>query len=187
VNNDENMLIMIGSDFKRKGVLRSLEAIAALPLDIKQKTKLFVLGRGKEKIIRKYAASLGIESQLFLQGGVDNVPQYLASADLLLHPALAENTGNAIVEALIAGVPAIATDNCGYAFHILEAHAGYVIPGESFSQKKFNEVLLEFLKLDNNNRTLLSTNAYEYADRVDFYSRPSAIADVIESLINQNK
>jgi UDP-glucose:(heptosyl)LPS alpha-1,3-glucosyltransferase len=187
VAEDENMLLMIGSDYKRKGVLRSVEALASLPEKTRSKTKLFILGRGKEAAVKKRASSLGVEAQLFIMGGVDNVPEYLAAADLLLHPALAENTGNAIVEALIAGVPVIATDNCGYAFHISEAEAGYVLPGEEFEQKKLNDVLLEFLELDPRSRTELSRNAHGYADTTDFYSRPSAVADIIESLSGQNK
>jgi len=187
VNKDEYMLLMIGSDFKRKGVVRSLEAISVLPDEIREKTKLFVLGRGKEGYVMNRAISLGIENCIFLQGGVDNVPEYLAAADLLLHPALAENTGNAIVEALIAGLPVIATDNCGYAFHVLDADAGWVVPGNDFIQQKLNDALLQLLTLDAKDRSVLGENALLYSDSVDFYSRPTVVADIIESLINQNK
>ena len=61
-------------------------------------------------------------------GGRSDVPRFLLGADLLIHPAYHENTGTALLEALVAGLPVLVTDVCGYAHYIAEADAGRVLP-----------------------------------------------------------
>jgi UDP-glucose:(heptosyl)LPS alpha-1,3-glucosyltransferase len=187
LDNSMNMLLMIGSDFKRKGVTRTLYAIAALPEKLKKQTVLYVLGKGKIKQMLQLANKLKISTNVFFEGGVSNVPDYLAAGDLLVHPALAENTGNAIVESLIAGMPVVATDNCGYAFHIEEAQAGRVVDGENFQQSLLNDAIQQIITLSNSEKANLCNNALNYADNVDFYSRPFVISDIIELLAGRNK
>ncbi len=180
---DEKMLLMVGSDFNRKGVIRSLQAIVALPDNIKTKTKLFVLGKGNINKMQSFAKKWDITNNVILPGAVNNVPEYLSAADLLLHPAVSENTGNAIVEGLIAGIPVIATSNCGYAFHINNSGAGFVIAGLDFSQNEFNAKLLKALTLSEKTISSWHIKALQYADKTDFYSRPAVAADIIEERI----
>ena len=185
VKADEKMLLMVGSDFKRKGVVRSLKAIASLSEKIKSKTKLFVLGKGNINKMQSSAKQLDITNNVIFPGAVNNVPEYLSSADFLLHPAVSENTGNAIVEGLIAGIPVLATSNCGYAFHINNSGAGFVIEGLDFSQDEFNKRLLEALCLPEETISKWKDKAFKYADATDFYSRPEVAADIIEERVKE--
>ena len=177
---DENMLIMVGSDFKRKGVARSIQAIAALSDKLKSSIKLFIIGKGKSANLARIADLNNVN--IIFTGTVNDVEKYLAAADLLLHPAVSENTGNAIVEGLISGTPVIATSNCGYAFHIINADAGRVIDGESYIQDEFNNVLQDVVELLPDKHAAWRTSAIAYSDKTDFYSRPSVITDIIEDL-----
>ena len=179
------MLIMVGSDFKRKGVIRSIRAIAALPDKLKNSTKLFIIGKGKAANLARSANLNNIN--VTFTGAVNDVQKYLAASDLLLHPAVSENTGNAIVEGLISGTPVIATSNCGYALHVSSADAGQVIDGDNYTQDEFNDVLQQVLKLLPEKHTVWRTNAIAYSDKTDFYSRPSAITDIIENLAIKNQ
>jgi UDP-glucose:(heptosyl)LPS alpha-1,3-glucosyltransferase len=182
INENETMLVMVGSDFKRKGVIRSMEAVFSLPEEIRKRTKLFVLGKGNIKKMLAFAKRLKIIDNIIFPGAVNNVPEYLSAADTLLHPAVSENTGNAIVEALIAGIPVIATSNCGYAFHIENSGAGFVIEGLMFSQNEFNKRLQEAINLPQEQIALWRAKALKYSDLTDFYSRPSVAVDIIEGL-----
>src|SRR5262249_52667127 len=58
-----------------------------------------------ERLIRE----LNLEQRVQLTGWIDDVPQMLATLDLFVSPARAEPFGLAIVEAMAAGVPVIAT------------------------------------------------------------------------------
>jgi UDP-glucose:(heptosyl)LPS alpha-1,3-glucosyltransferase len=180
IGENENMLLMVGSDFRRKGVVRSIDAVASLPGDLKSKTKLFVIGKGKSDRLKRRADRCGVN--IIFTGTVNNVQKYLSAADLLLHPAVSENTGNAIVEALISGTPVIATSNCGYAFHVVNADAGRVIDGVNYIQAEFDTALKEFLEEMPEKSGYWSECAVKYSDITDFYSRPAAITDIIEEL-----
>jgi UDP-glucose:(heptosyl)LPS alpha-1,3-glucosyltransferase len=179
---DDNMLIMVGSDFRRKGVIRSIKAVAELPAPLDKKTKLFVIGKGKQDVLEKTARDLGIGDNVVFTGAVNDVENYLSAADLLLHPAVSENTGNAIGEALISGTPVIATSNCGYAFHVEEADAGKVVDGDQYSQEEMNKALKDLLEKLPDKREEWKKNAIAYTDKTDFYSRPQTVADIIEKL-----
>lgn len=182
VNDNEKMLVMVGSDFIRKGVQRTIQALGSLPCEERKIIKLFVIGKGKESMLKSLAEQLGLPNQVIFTGGINNVPHYLSAADLLLHPAVAENTGNSIVEALIAGVPVIATSNCGYAIHVQESGAGTIVDGDKFSQQELDSALKEFIRKPEEEIKKLKTQAFEYSDNTDFYSRPQVVADIIETL-----
>ena len=127
LSENEFILLMVGSDFKRKGVDRSLQGLASLPEVIRKKTRLWVIGEDKSKPFKRLAKQLGIASQLKIFSGRDDVDEFLLGADLLLHPARSENAGMVLIEAIVAGLPSLVTDVCGYAFHIERAQAGQIL------------------------------------------------------------
>ena len=63
-------------------------------------------------------------SQVTFLGARDDVPQLLWGADLLLHPAYSEAAGLVLLEAMVAGVPVIASAVCGHAHYIGEHALG---------------------------------------------------------------
>lgn len=175
---DNCMLLMVGSDFKRKGVVRAIQALASLPMSLKQKTHLFIVGKGKPAALQQLAQRLDIAAQVHFMGGRDDVPEFLFASDWLLHTAVIENTGNAIVEALIAGLPVITLSHCGYAFHVLRADAGYVVQSEPYQQASLDAILHQAVA--EADRVQLSQNAWRYADETDLYSRPQVAVQIIE-------
>jgi UDP-glucose:(heptosyl)LPS alpha-1,3-glucosyltransferase len=99
---------------------------------------------------------------------------------LLVHPAIEENTGTAIVEALVANLPVIATANCGYAFHVEHAGAGIVI-ADPYEQAQFNRSLRQSLE-DPALRERWRANAQRYVERTDMFSRPQRAVELIEQI-----
>ncbi|MEW6585066.1 MAG: glycosyltransferase, partial [Nitrospirota bacterium] len=179
VGDEEILLLMVGSGFETKGLDRSLGAVSGLPDRLRKKTKLVVIGRGKTKPFEHMARRLRIFERLIFLGGRDDVPRFMVSADLLLHPARSENTGTVLIEAMAAGLPVLATDVCGYAFYVSAARAGLLIPSP-FEQRSFNELLRQML--ESPEREAWKHNGMTYVSRNDFFSMPEKAADVIESL-----
>lgn len=177
---DDRMVLMVGSDFRRKGVGRAIRALASLPGDLKSRTHLFVIGKGNSRAFKKLSGRLDVDKRVHFLGSREDVPRFMAGADALLHPALSENTGNAIVEALVAGLPVLATANCGYAFHVEKARAGEIIRGTPFLQQDLNQTLAAVLTSPE--RAKWKENALRYADQTDLYSRPEVAAGVMEAL-----
>ncbi len=178
-------LLMVGSHFRTKGVSRSIIALAALPENIKCKTCLFIVGVGESRPFEKLAGSLGVDGRVRFLGGRNDVPRFLAGADILLQPSLRESAGNVIVEALVAGLPILATETCGYGFHVKKAEAGKLIAGNHFRQEEMNAVLTHMVSTTNRNHW--RHNALLYADHTDLYSRPQRAAEIIEELAQRSK
>lgn len=177
ISPDQLLLLQLGSDFKRKGVDRTLKAIASLPEEIKQRVVLMVVGQDRAERFIDMARQLGIEANVRFFSGRDDVPEIMAATDVFLHPAYTENTGTVILEAVVAGLPVIVTEICGYSPYIQRANCGIVVSGTNI-QESLNKALLKLLS-DDEYRSLCSSNAKNFADSEDLYSMPEKAADVI--------
>ena len=176
---DDLILIQVGSGFITKGVDRSIRAVAALPESIRHKTKLWIIGKDNNHKFIKLSQKLGIASHVKFLGGCNNVPELLAAADLMIHPAINECTGTVLLEALAAGLPVLCSAACGYAGYIEKSGAGKVTP-EPFSQATLNMALSELLK---GNLPAIGEKGYQFALATDFYNRHKVAADIIENSI----
>ena len=127
VSRDQFMLLMVGSSFVNNGVDRSLIALAQLPEDLKRRTRLIVIGQDDARSFVRMAQRLRIGDRFTVLPGRDDIPRFLQAADLLLHPAYVEAGGRVLLEAIVAGLPSIATDVCGYAPFVTRADAGRLV------------------------------------------------------------
>ena len=177
LKDDDKLLLMIGTGYKRKGVDRAMEALASLPEPLRSKTFLLVAGEDKLKKYKALAKKLGIENQIHLPGARDDVPELLLATDLFMHPARHENTGTVLLEAIAAGIPQIISGVCGYAFHIENAQAGKVL-SEPFQQADYNLQLLAMLTSDEWQQW--QDNALHYMRNSDIFSMPDKVSDIIE-------
>lgn len=179
ISDDEKWVLLVGSGFKLKGVDRALLAVAALPETLRQKTKFFVIGQDNPKRYLHQAATLGIKDQVRFLGGRSDVPHFMFAADLLLHPSYLENTGNVIIEALVAGLPVLTTDACGFAPFVSQHQAGQVISAP-FQQTALNVALAELLTHPEPQQ--LRDRALAFAQQHDFTAMPKLATDVIENV-----
>lgn len=173
----QNVLLQVGSDFTRKGVDRTLNALAALPESVRQNTQLFIVGQDKPGKFAALAEKLGIGRNVHFFAGRNDVAELMAAADLLLHPAYQEAAGIVLLEAVTAGLPVLTTSVCGYAHYIADANCGEVIV-EPFRQEALNEILLKALTQPAL-RAAWAENARNYADTQDLYSLADKAADII--------
>ncbi len=182
---DQLLLLFIGSGFIKKGLDRALLAMAALPKEIKVKTHLMIIGRDKGDAFERMTMRLGLTKQVtFFTEGRDDVPRFLFAADALLHPAYDETAGMVIVEAMLAGVPVLATKNCGYAKYLNQHQAGIVLP-LPFSQEDLNQALLELLTSPMREQWQAHGIAAKSSDEL-FQLVPKAV-DIIEVVAKQRE
>ena len=145
LTDDQLVILFIGSGFIKKGLDRALLAVASLPRPIRDRVHMFVIGRDKGEAFERMTMRLGLKPQVtFFTDGRDDVPRFLFGADALLHPAYDETAGMVIIEAMLAGLPALVTKNCGYAKYLTEHEAGIVLP-PPFSQLALDEALQRLL------------------------------------------
>lgn len=74
------------------------------------------------------ARNLGIEANVRFLGVRRDVPALLAVADLLVHPSLEEGFCNALLEAMAASRPVVATDVGGNREAVVEGETGLLVP-----------------------------------------------------------
>jgi len=174
------LLLQVGSGFRVKGVDRALRAMAALPKLELENCHYLLIGQGNPVRYLRLAKKLGIAEQFTVLGGRDDIPKFLATADLLLHPAYSESAGYMLLEATIAGLPVLTTSTCGYAFHIEQAKSGLVC-SDPFEQSQLNSYLAQMLgSLDTAD---WSKNGLEYGRQDELYSQASAVADFFEEFL----
>jgi UDP-glucose:(heptosyl)LPS alpha-1,3-glucosyltransferase len=181
---DDLLLLMVGSGFKTKGVDRTIAALANLPAGLRKRVMLFVAGTGDAAPFMKMAVKLGVGGSVRFLGGRDDVPRLLQGSDFLIHPALSENTGTVLLEAMAAGLPVLASDNCGYAFHLERARAGLLIPSP-FMQDRMNKLLVHMLTCPEKKQWV--SNGLEYTHQTDIFSMPEKAADIIDDLAKSRK
>lgn len=178
------MILMVGSSFKRKGVDRAILAVGSLPERERQRTSLVIVGKDKAAPFSRLARRLHLADRVTFAGGRDNVRDFYRSADLFLHPARTENTGLILLEAMYCGLPVLATEECGYACHILRGQAGLVCP-EPFSQPVLNRLLAQMLPAEA--RVQWKQNALAYCRSTDIYTMVEKMIDVIVSRAQRNR
>ncbi len=180
----DNVLLMVGSGFERKGLDRAILGLAALPLAVRSKTYLLVVGEGNEKHFNRMAEGLGVATNLHIAQGRTDVPELMQGADLLVHPALHEMAGHVILEAMASGLPVLPNAVCGYAFHVKQAQAGRLVPAP-FQQHEFNRLLLEMLTSDK--LEMWRKNGISYTQELMKANDGSAEAAILIALAERKK
>jgi UDP-glucose:(heptosyl)LPS alpha-1,3-glucosyltransferase len=167
--------LAVGSQLKVKGLDRTLEALESF-----SDARLVVAGVAPSsktgRKLSRMAGKQGVSDRLRLLGMREDIPELMAAADLLVHPARTDTTGTVILEAVVNGLPVIASGACGYAEHVVRADAGTVVP-EPFSQSAFIAKLGE--AQDEKLRARWSENAVRYGETTDVYRGLTRAASII--------
>jgi UDP-glucose:(heptosyl)LPS alpha-1,3-glucosyltransferase len=177
---NELLILQVGSGFKVKGVDRSLRAFASLPDYMRNISRFLLVGQDKPDRYRKLARQLKVSDRFSILPGREDIPRFLAGADLLLHPAYMESAGYVLLEATIAGLPVLTTATCGYSFHIEEAGSGEVCD-EPFDQENLNQKLSSMLQ--SLNSAEWSENGRKYGENERLFALAEEATDLIEELI----
>ena len=136
-----------------------------------KEAKLLVCGPASDNreavALLDQARRLGVADRVSLLGAREDVPQLMAAADLLVHPARAEAGGIVIIEAIINGLPVVATELCGFSHHIQRAGAGIVIT-EPFTSRALVSALRR--AAEPQVRDACSANGASYGRDPELYS-----------------
>jgi len=158
-----------------KGIDRAIEALRDVPA-----ARLIIAGLSAGSVeaapLLRQARDLGVKERISLLGPREDIAELMAAADLLVHPARFDTSGTVILEAIVNGLPVLATEVCGYAIHIVRADAGIVI-AEPFKKTAFKEALTA--AADPVWRAHWSGNGVAYGANPKLYSGLEKAADII--------
>ncbi len=101
------VLLAVARLVPQKGIDVAVRALEQLPED----TVLVVLSSTQEEreTLLALARALGVDRRVFLLGRVPDVAAWLRRADVLVHPARWEGFGLGVLEAMLAGLPVVAS------------------------------------------------------------------------------
>ena len=175
----EKVMLAVGSGFRTKGLDRSIAVLRSLGrFDV----RLLVIGQDNQQPFLKLASQYQVVDKVMFLGGRKDIPRLLQAGDVLLHPAYKENTGNVLLEAMVAGLPVVATDVCGYAHYINDASMGEVV-NSPFSEAKFlagiERVLVDNVETWHQKGAIFSAHS-------DLYSRAQIAVNVLEENFEEN-
>ncbi|HWB32282.1 MAG TPA: glycosyltransferase [Acidobacteriaceae bacterium] len=81
--------------------------------------------------LQQLARELGVEDRVRFTGGITDLRAYLSTADIFVLPSRSEGFSNAIIEAMAASLPVVATDVGGNAEAVRHGRNGLIVPPES--------------------------------------------------------
>ena len=114
----------------KKGLAVLLDALARRAAEGRPPVTLDVVGDGPERpALDARARDLGLDGAVRFHGleSRDAVARRMAESDLFVLPSHVETFGVALVEALAAGLPVVATD-VGVAGEVVDERAGIIVP-----------------------------------------------------------
>ena len=122
--------VFVGRLTRQKRVGDLLEALAILG-SRGQRLELTIVGDGPERsVLERRAAADDLAGRVTFTGAVapEAVASHLASKRLLVLPSVDEGLGLVVAEALVAGVPVVATRSGGIPDLMTEREAGEMVP-----------------------------------------------------------
>ncbi len=159
-----------------KGLDRIVRALVDFPEAVLMIAGLNADDRAARKCLI-LAKQHGVHDRIKWLGHREDIPELMAAADLLLHPARYDTTGTAILEAIVNGLPVVTTAACGYAAHVDASQGGLVLP-LPFRQTMFEAALQQ--ARDAGLRQMWSRSAEEYGRNSLFYhGRGQVAADLV--------
>ncbi len=122
------IVLTIGRLIDVKGYPYLLEAVAAV---VKHEPNVCFLWVGEgplETELRERVEALGLDDWVCFTGPRSDVPDLLATADLLVMPSLVEGLPLGALEAMAAGLPIVGTRVCGTSEVIRDGVTGRLVP-----------------------------------------------------------
>jgi glycosyltransferase involved in cell wall biosynthesis len=157
------VVIVVANFIAYKGHEYFLRAWATVHRQLPEATALLV-GDGPVRAAREAEArELGIDASLRFLGIRRDVPDLLAVADLLVHPSLQEGFSNALIEAMAAARPVVATDVGGNPEAVLDGETGRLVPARDADA--LAAAMLEILQRPDRGATLGHAGRHRACDR----------------------
>jgi glycosyltransferase involved in cell wall biosynthesis len=117
------VVLLIGNDWKKKGLDQLLRALAIIEIPI----KLLVVGKDDPGLYRSALRQLRLEDRVRFLAPSADVLSFYAAADAYVAPSLEDAFGLPILEAMACGLPVIGSVQAGASEAIIDGTTGYLL------------------------------------------------------------
>ena len=109
-HNGRTSFITMGRLVPQKGQWHLIRAFSEV-VKVHPEARLIILGQGQlENTLKELIEAYNLDKNVEMVGFVNNSEDYLAEADCFVFPSVYEGFGNALIEALMNGLPVIVSD-----------------------------------------------------------------------------
>jgi glycosyltransferase involved in cell wall biosynthesis len=130
IDPDEQVVGSVGSLYPVKGHKYLLQAIPAI-LERIPCTTFLIIGRGElEGHLKDEVARLGLDHKVRFLGLRHDIQELLALMDVFVLPSLSEGLSIALLEAMAARRPVVATSVGGNPELVVDGETGYLVPAQ---------------------------------------------------------
>ena len=153
-------ILLVGNDFRKKGLPALLAALNRLPADC----YVAVVGNPEQTaFVEPDIARLGLRERIFFLGAMVSVQPAYQAADCLAHPSLEDTFAMVVLEALACGLPVVVSSAryCGISELLTDGENALLLDKPLDGETLAN--LLERVRLDADVRTKLSGGALAFA------------------------
>ena len=128
IEDKDRILMTVGRLHKQKGHCYLIQAVSKVRKEF-PKVKLLVIGEGEEENnLKKLVKSLDLMNEVIFAGLSSDMERILPMAELFILPSLWEGLPNALLEAMAAGKPVVATKVGGIPEIVVHGETGVLIP-----------------------------------------------------------
>ncbi len=121
---DEFVLLLIGNDWKKKGLDVLLRALASLQ---ESSSRALIVGSDDSSMYKDVLDRFGLRARIRFAGVSSDVLAYYAAADAYVGPSLEDAFNLPILEAMACGLPVIASAQAGAAELIRDGETGFIL------------------------------------------------------------
>ena len=182
ISRSELVLMFVGGDWERKGVLYVIEALSLLP---RPDVKLLVVGSGDAKFYGQLAELKRVRERIIFVHHPSNLWEYYAASDVFVFPTIYEPFGLVIIEAMASGLPVITSRVAGAADLIIDGVNGLLLraPSDVNDLAAKIELLLSNAEL----RKTMGERARETAEELSWDRVAQKTIDVYNSVLNRER
>jgi UDP-glucose:(heptosyl)LPS alpha-1,3-glucosyltransferase len=130
---EDFVLLLIGNDWRTKGLPATLEALAALPRE--SRPQLLVVGSDSPEHFQVLATQLGLQDRCHWESPRSDVLDFYAAADIYISPTREDCFSLPVLEAMACGLPVITSVFNGVVDCIHDGVDGFVMREPRDAQK----------------------------------------------------
>jgi len=123
LHDSEFVVLLIGNDWKNKGLDQLLRALAIVEISI----QLLVVGKDDPGLYRPALRELRLDDRVRFLAPAADVLSFYAAADAYVAPSLEDAFGLPILEAMACGLPVIASVQAGASENVVDGTTGYIL------------------------------------------------------------